>query len=233
MKTYLILMLLLNVSLFGASFDCAKAKTDVEKMICANPELSALDENLSNAFKEAMRESSDKGKLKKEQFAWVKERNQCKERACVQKTYASRIVDLNASRNQNQSQFIGTWCSNPCLYGSRSRPWDMPCEFVVSKNSITWSQWDSGEEFIRKYTIVEQKEGEETMLIYGGNANSWYSHPSTPNTKHRLLWSTHYSNEYAQKKGSIEFREENWNERDKKWIDGGSMYVTRSTGGCL
>lgn len=233
MHIFIYFFLLLNVSLFGVSFNCAKASNKVEKMICTNPVLSALDENLSKAFKEALKAKNDKEQLKKEQFLWMKERDKCKESICVQKTYESRIADLNPLLNKKQSQFIGTWCSNPCLYGSRSRPWDMPCEFVVSKNLITWAQWDSGEKFVRKYTIVEQKEGEETMLIYGGNATSWYAHQSTPNTKYKLIWSAHYSNEYAQKEGSIEFREENWNERDKKWIEGGSMFVTRSTGGCL
>lgn len=72
MKKLLTLILLLSVSLFGASFDCAKATTKVEKMICADPELSALDENLSKAFKEAMSATNDKEQLKKDQKIWQK-----------------------------------------------------------------------------------------------------------------------------------------------------------------
>jgi uncharacterized protein YecT (DUF1311 family) len=83
------------VSLFGASFDCAKASNKVEKMICANPVLSTLDENLSKIFKEAVKATDDKEQLKKEQFLWIKERDHCKENICVQKSYKKRISELN------------------------------------------------------------------------------------------------------------------------------------------
>lgn len=75
MKKSLILILLLSISLFGASFDCAKATTKVEKMICADPELSVLDEKLHIVYKKALGKSSDKAKLIQEQRDWVKERN--------------------------------------------------------------------------------------------------------------------------------------------------------------
>lgn len=92
MKKLLTLILLLNVSLFGASFDCAKAQSNVEKIICADTELSALDENLSKAFKEAMSATDDKAQLKKEQFVWIKERNKCKADECVKQKYQSRLI---------------------------------------------------------------------------------------------------------------------------------------------
>lgn len=108
MKTLLTLMLLLSVSLLGASFDCAKAATKVEKMICANPELSALDENLSKTFKEALKATDDKEQLKKEQFAWMKERNKCQDVECLKIEYENRLTtflsfDLTKKLLQAQS----------------------------------------------------------------------------------------------------------------------------------
>jgi uncharacterized protein len=88
-------LLLFTMSLFGASFDCAKASSNIEKMICANPELSTLDDNLSKVFKEALKSTNDKDQLKKEQFLWMKERDYCKENVCVQKSYKNRISELN------------------------------------------------------------------------------------------------------------------------------------------
>ncbi len=41
----------------AASFDCGKAKTRVEKLICANAELSKLDEQLSREYKAALERS--------------------------------------------------------------------------------------------------------------------------------------------------------------------------------
>lgn len=90
MEKLLSLILLLNISLFGASFDCAKALSNVEKMICADPELSALDENFSKAFKEAMKNTEDKEDLKKEQFTWMKER--------IDTTTSTTIRDRKDSR---------------------------------------------------------------------------------------------------------------------------------------
>lgn len=76
MKTLLTLMLLLSVSLFGASFDCAKGKTNVEKIICSDPTLSKLDEKLNQVYTEALSKSNNKNKLIKEQREWIKERNE-------------------------------------------------------------------------------------------------------------------------------------------------------------
>lgn len=76
MKTLLTLILLLSVSLLGASFDCAKGKTNVEKIICSDPTLSKLDEKLNQVYKEALTKSNNKNKLIQEQREWIKERNE-------------------------------------------------------------------------------------------------------------------------------------------------------------
>ncbi len=39
----------------AASFDCAKARTKVEKLICKDPQLSRQDEDLAKAFGEALK----------------------------------------------------------------------------------------------------------------------------------------------------------------------------------
>lgn len=46
-----VLLLLLNHS-FAASFDCAKAKRPLEKLICDHPQLNSADEQMGNTFKE-------------------------------------------------------------------------------------------------------------------------------------------------------------------------------------
>ena len=43
----------------AASFDCAKAVTNIEKMICSDAELSKLDEELSKAYSEVLKKVSD------------------------------------------------------------------------------------------------------------------------------------------------------------------------------
>ena len=61
-------------------------------MICADPELSKLDENLSKTFKEAMNTTDDKEQLKKEQFAWMRERDKCKAVKCIKEKYQEKFV---------------------------------------------------------------------------------------------------------------------------------------------
>ncbi|MFZ2890517.1 lysozyme inhibitor LprI family protein [Sulfuricurvum sp.] len=98
MKKLLTLIFLLSVTVFGASFDCAKATSKVEKMICADPELSALDENLSKAFKEALTVTDEKEHLKEEQYYWLKyDRNTCTTKQCLNSLHHLRITHLNTA----------------------------------------------------------------------------------------------------------------------------------------
>lgn len=62
----------------AASFDCGKASQDVEKNICANEEISALDEQLSAAYKKALIDAPKPASFKKEQQAWL----QARDKAC-------------------------------------------------------------------------------------------------------------------------------------------------------
>lgn len=61
----------------GPSFDCAKAKTDVEKLICGSAELSKMDLELSESYKKLNSGIGDAEKttLKKEQIEWIKARS--------------------------------------------------------------------------------------------------------------------------------------------------------------
>ncbi|MDR2635286.1 MAG: lysozyme inhibitor LprI family protein [Campylobacteraceae bacterium] len=77
MKKTLLLLTLTLTFLFPASFDCNKAKTDVEKLICSNEELSKLDEELNKAYKEllAIVNNDDKRMIIQEQREWIKIRD--------------------------------------------------------------------------------------------------------------------------------------------------------------
>jgi uncharacterized protein YecT (DUF1311 family) len=59
---------------FGASFDCKKASTEFEHLICDNAELNKLDEDLGKAYKQKRDSLSKDGKdlLKKSQRNWLK-----------------------------------------------------------------------------------------------------------------------------------------------------------------
>ena len=62
---------------FKTSFNCANAKTDVEKSICGNPELAALDLKLDSLYTAILSKlpKNRKEKLKNEQKEWIMERD--------------------------------------------------------------------------------------------------------------------------------------------------------------
>lgn len=91
------------------SFDCRKATTAVEKLICSNPELSKLDVSLAETYKEAV--SKDRS-IRDDQRAWNAEKNKCADLDCLKSAYEDRISELTnfivrhdrAALNQEQAQ---------------------------------------------------------------------------------------------------------------------------------
>lgn len=73
------------------SFDCRKATTAVEKLICSNPDLSKLDVSLAETYKEAV--SKDRS-IRDDQRAWNAEKNKCADIDCLKSAYEDRISEL-------------------------------------------------------------------------------------------------------------------------------------------
>jgi len=87
--------LVLMPSVHSASFDCAKAKTKIEKLICANPKLSELDEKVTSLYKKVLEVTPVAEDCKQQQREWLKGwRDTCKDAACLEQAYTSRISDL-------------------------------------------------------------------------------------------------------------------------------------------
>jgi uncharacterized protein len=80
----------------GASFDCSRATSAIERQICVDPNLSRLDTELAAAFKEATTSASDRGALGFDQRQWLRERNRCRDAGCLNAAYRHRIEDLRA-----------------------------------------------------------------------------------------------------------------------------------------
>lgn len=80
----------------AASFDCGRARTEVEILICGHPELSRLDEQLGEAYEAARKSAADPEVLKAEQLAWLAERNDCADADCLERQYQQRIGQLKA-----------------------------------------------------------------------------------------------------------------------------------------
>lgn len=80
----------------AVSFNCAKAQTKVEKLICGNEQASQLDKEMQSAYQEAQAHVADPVSLKSEQRQWLKMRDKCNDVACIIQAYHTRLANLKA-----------------------------------------------------------------------------------------------------------------------------------------
>jgi len=97
------------------SFDCAKATGEVEKMICQDPALAALDVQMAAAWQKALGLfPPDVAKTQRAlQNGWIRGRNDCwKEkpaRACVETSYQNRLFELQLESKQLKAPIVSAW----------------------------------------------------------------------------------------------------------------------------
>lgn len=76
----------------AASFDCTKAQSPVEKMVCADPTLSQLDEELATTFRRAV---ANDPQIRRQQQAWLRDtREKCGTVECLTTAYRTQIQTL-------------------------------------------------------------------------------------------------------------------------------------------
>ena len=87
----------------GPSFDCARAQSWDERMICGDRDLSALDRRVADAFRRAVEaKPGERDRLQAEQRAWLRERRTCEKPAsgtpqgCLRTSMAARASTLEA-----------------------------------------------------------------------------------------------------------------------------------------
>lgn len=95
------------------SFDCRQAGNDIERLICSDAKLAALDQQMAELFSAAMRQATESGQadLLAEQRGWIKNRNGCAKRPgprrhCVLEHYTqrtSRLEELLAAGSETKS----------------------------------------------------------------------------------------------------------------------------------
>jgi uncharacterized protein YecT (DUF1311 family) len=80
------------------SFDCARATTRVENMICASDELAALDRKLAASFQRVMAAAgSDGPAVRQDQLVWIQQVNSgCADPQCVAQALRDRTTVLDA-----------------------------------------------------------------------------------------------------------------------------------------
>lgn len=111
------------------SFDCAKAKTRVEKLICSDAELAKLDREMSSEYYSLVSDKTLDGELKEilknNQKKWLdsREKTPCLEnedvseqQKCIKNVYRIRIKEINDDKND----FAGTGRFTPVFDCSKA-----------------------------------------------------------------------------------------------------------------
>jgi uncharacterized protein len=90
----------------GPTFDCSRATEPVEKTICKDAGLTALDREMGAAWDKAiLRWPSEEGTRQKPlQLAWIKTRNGCRKASdllgCIETRYKERLVEIRILSGQ-------------------------------------------------------------------------------------------------------------------------------------
>jgi len=110
-KPALLFALILSSS-YGASFDCTKATTKVEHLICGDTQLSSLDEQLLQAYRSARASHPKPDMLKMQQRRWLNyTRDDCSTVSCLKDVYTERIERLKgySDRLRAHSKWSGEY----------------------------------------------------------------------------------------------------------------------------
>jgi uncharacterized protein len=85
----------------AASFDCARAESPVERLICSDPQVSKLDERLDKAYRAAEATGMWRRKaLALDQRGWLENvRGKCSDAPCLVRAYQARIEELGRLRD--------------------------------------------------------------------------------------------------------------------------------------
>lgn len=79
----------------AAGFDCKKAATPVERLICEDPILNSLDAQVEGAYRGALDRSNHPARVKEMQQAWLKRRDACADAKCMSAAYSRQIAILS------------------------------------------------------------------------------------------------------------------------------------------
>ncbi len=91
----------------AASYDCAKASSRIENVICASTKVSMLDSKLADIYSMVIQQSSNVDAVRLAQRSWLKAvRNQCQDETCLINVYQMRIDALTASLPKETQEAI-------------------------------------------------------------------------------------------------------------------------------
>jgi uncharacterized protein YecT (DUF1311 family) len=103
----------------AASFDCAKAGAKIEKLICADEQLSKLDDQLAALYQEALAKTAYPDHLKAWQLQWLRDKEMGRE-ACGHWGSDKKALAISCLREGYLAR--NTWFEQRLLRSSTPRP---------------------------------------------------------------------------------------------------------------
>lgn len=167
----------------GPTFNCAKAQGEVEKLICSDASLAALDRRLDEVYKAATAKAKGKlaTQLRAEQRGWVKGRNDCW-KANGQETWITATWTVNtvkgcvdAQHRLRTSEMQSVWRLLPpktVSFACQKNPANEvvanffetdPATIRLERGDRTVTLWRIGAASDGKY------EGQNVSLVHQGN----------------------------------------------------------------
>ena len=177
-------------------FDCAKAQGSVEKLVCSDAALAALDRKLNEVYKAAMTKAGSANsasnlaaELRAEQGGWVKGRNECWKangqptwitatwtvstvKDCVDAQYRLRTSELQSEWRLLPPRTVFYTCQNNPANEVVANVFDTdPTTIRLERGDTTVTLWRVGDASTGNY------EGQNVSLVQQGNALkvNWYN----------------------------------------------------------
>ncbi len=166
----------------GPTFDCTKAKGEVEQLICSDPSLAALDRKLDQVYKAATAKAKEKltTQLRQEQRGWVKGRNDCWKatvqtwitatwtvntvKDCIDAQYRLRISELQAVWHLVPPKTVSYVCQNNPANEVVANFFETdPAAIRLERGDRTVTMWRVGAASDGNY------EGQNVSLVHKGN----------------------------------------------------------------
>lgn len=159
------------------SFDCAKAQSEAETMVCADYGLAALDNRLAEVYAAELAKPAAAKDLAARQRGWVKGRDECwkadDKKLCVEEEYRTRIAELQInSPGAMAASAVGFRCddnSKPFTMAYYNDLDDKPAVITFGNDqAIIFPQpAASGTQYGRKGITYREHQGKANVDFYG------------------------------------------------------------------
>ncbi|MFT3806322.1 MliC family protein [Arenimonas sp.] len=163
---------------FAASFDCAKATSEIEKLVCADPELAALDKRLADVYqKELDRPDTVKPAMAASQRGWSKGRDDCWKagdtRRCTLESYWTRLAELQVNSPDTAAPTpVNFDCDNDgqavsAMFYAQFEPLTMQLQVGKDRAFLFAEPSGSGSKYGRDGAEFWEHQGEASIDFYG------------------------------------------------------------------